>query len=91
MGYRKLMMIKPYEPLSIANLKTGEAFVVKGVELSREIGKRLADMGFTRGVEGRVVRRALFGDPLEVAILGYRVSIRKAEAAGVSVDRVAEK
>lgn len=71
--------------MTIMDLKVGDGFVVKGVELARETGKRLADMGFTQGVEGVLVRKALFGDPLEVTILGYHVSIRKAEAAGVTV------
>ena len=74
--------------MTIRDLKAGDHFVVKGVELSRETGKRLADMGFTRGVEGKVVRKALFGDPFQVYILGYQVTIRKAEAAGVSVEPV---
>jgi len=72
--------------MTILDVKPGVPFVVLGVNLGKEIGKRLADMGFTQGVEGRVVRKALFGDPLQVAILGYQVSIRKAEAAGVAID-----
>ena len=74
--------------MTIRDLKAGDSFIVRGVELTRETGKRLADMGFTRGVEGRVVRKALFGDPFQVSILGYQVTIRKAEAAGVSVELV---
>lgn len=73
--------------MTIGDLKTGDAFVVQGVELSRETGKRLADMGFTRGVRGKVIRKALLGDPFQVSILGYQVSIRKSEALGVTVDR----
>jgi len=72
--------------MTIMDLKIGDRFIVKGVDLTRETGKRLADMGFTRGAEGQVIRKALFGDPLEITILGYQVTIRKAEAAGVSVD-----
>jgi ferrous iron transport protein A len=72
--------------MTIGDLKAGDRFVVKGVDLGRETGKRLADMGFTHGVEGQVIRKALFGDPLQVSILGYQVSIRKNEALGVSVE-----
>jgi len=72
--------------MTIIDLKVGDGFIVTGVELTRETGKRLADMGFTQGVEGKLVRKALFGDPVEVSILGYHVSIRKAEAAGVTVE-----
>ncbi len=74
--------------MTIGDLKTGDSFIVKGVELSRETGKRLADMGFTKGVEGKVVRKALFGDPFQVCILGYHVSIRRAEAAGIQIERM---
>jgi len=74
--------------MTIGDLRTGDTFVIQGVELARETGKRLADMGFTQGVEGRVVRKALFGDPFQVAILGYQVSIRKAEALGVRVEKL---
>jgi Fe2+ transport system protein FeoA len=74
--------------MTILDLKKGQRFVVTGVELTREVGKRLADMGFTRGTEGHVVRKALFGDPLQVSILGYQVTIRKSEAAGVTVEQV---
>lgn len=72
--------------MTIGDLRAGDRFVVEGVNLGRETGKRLADMGFTRGVEGLVVRKALFGDPFQVSILGYQVSIRKSEALGVSVE-----
>jgi ferrous iron transport protein A len=72
--------------MSIYDLKNGDSFKVRSVILPREIGKRLADMGFTAGIEGTVVRCALFGDPLQVKIMGYDVSIRVAEAKGVLVE-----
>jgi ferrous iron transport protein A len=73
--------------MTIADLKNGDRFRIEGVTLGREIGKRLADMGFTAGVTGTVVRCALLGDPLQVRILGYDVSIRRLEAAGVQVSQ----
>lgn len=75
--------------MTIQDLKVGDEFVIVGVTLTRELGKRLADMGFTRGTRGRLVRRALLGDPLQIALLGYQISIRTAEAAGVLVERTA--
>jgi len=71
--------------LTIDNLMNGERFKVERVVLSGEIGKRLADMGFIKGIEGCVVRSALFGDPLQVKILGYDISIRRTEAQGIEV------
>lgn len=72
--------------MTILDLKRGDEFKIVGVSLTREVGKRLADMGFTKGTRGTVIRCALLGDPLQVRILGYDVSIRKSEAGGVEVE-----
>jgi ferrous iron transport protein A len=48
---------------------------------------RLLEMGLTPGVAVRVLGRAPFGDPLELELRGYRLSIRLAEAARVAVER----
>jgi Fe2+ transport system protein FeoA len=77
--------------MTIIDLKHGEEFRIRGVTLGQEIGKRLADMGFTAGTRGTVVRSALLGDPLQIRILGYNISIRKSEAAGVEVELLAER
>ncbi len=72
--------------MNILNLNRGASFKVKRVTLPRETGKRLADMGFTSGTEGVIVRSALLGDPIQIKILGYNISIRKSEAAGIIVE-----
>jgi ferrous iron transport protein A len=46
----------------------------------------LLEMGLTPGVVCRVIGRAPLGDPLEIEVRGYRLSIRRAEAARVAVD-----
>lgn len=48
---------------------------------------RLLEMGLTPGVEVRLVGRAPLGDPLELEVRGYRLSIRRTEAARVAVAR----
>ena len=70
----------------MSDLKNGAEFSVKRVTIPREIGKRLADMGFVRGAKGRVVRSALLGDPLQIRICQYDISIRRAEASGIEVE-----
>lgn len=72
----------------LSELKTGMFFRVNHVTLVKEVGKKLADMGFTSGVEGVIVRSGLLGDPVQIRILGYNVSIRKAEAAGIDVETI---
>ncbi len=72
--------------MTIFDLKYGQNFIIKHVTLPREIGKRLADMGFTEGVKGVIIRTALFGDPIQIKIMNYDISIRKSEAKGVLVE-----
>lgn len=48
--------------------------------------KRLLDLGLTPGTAVTLYKRAPGGDPLEVALRGYHLSIRKADAEGIEVD-----
>lgn len=50
------------------------------------IKRRLMDMGLTRGIEVKVRKVAPLGDPIEVTLRGYELSIRKADAALVEVE-----
>ncbi len=75
--------------MTIAMIDEGGEFVVEQVCLCRETGKRLADMGFTRGACGRIVRRGLLGGPLQVRLGDCDIMIRASEASGVEVEPVA--
>ena len=59
---------------------------VSSVELS--LGQRLLEMGLTRGSSVEFVRTAPLGDPIEIIIRGYRLSLRKHEAESIMVERV---
>jgi ferrous iron transport protein A len=72
--------------MHLSEMPQGAGFIVLNVILGKELGKRLADMGFTAGAEGAVVRRGLFRDPLQVRIRGYDILIRRYEAAGIEVE-----
>ncbi len=72
--------------MNLSELKNGDFFRVKNVRLVKEVGKKMADMGFTGGAEGTVIRSALLGDPIQIRIIGYNVSIRRSEAAGIEVE-----
>ncbi len=72
----------------ISEMPCGTSFVVRGVTVGREIGKRLADMGFTAGAEGSVVRRSFWRGPIQVRIRGYDILIREREAAAIVVDPI---
>ncbi|MDR1867261.1 MAG: FeoA domain-containing protein [Treponema sp.] len=74
--------------MNLTQIPTGATFKVVNVHLDKEIGKRLADMGFIDGNIGTVVREGLLHGPLQVQIIGYNVLIRHTEAAGIEVEIV---
>jgi len=74
--------------MTIAMMDEGSEFVVERVCLRRETGKRLADMGFTEGARGWVVRRGFFGGPIQVRLGECDLMIRTSEAEGVDVQPV---
>jgi hypothetical protein len=48
----------------------------------------LMDMGFIRGATGKVLREALLKDPIELEMMGYKISLRRAEAREIFVDEI---
>lgn len=69
----------------LSNLKPGEKGVVLKVVGDRATRRRLLDMGLTRGTEVTVVRKAPLGDPMELLLKGYNLSLRKSECENVYV------
>ena len=61
---------------------------VKVVKLHGEgaVKRRIMDMGITRGVEGYIRKVAPLGDPIEVTVRGYELSLRKADADMIEVE-----
>jgi ferrous iron transport protein A len=77
----------PASPTSLDTVAVGDTVRVLDVEGDDAVAIRLLEMGLTPGVAVRVLGRAPFGDPLELELRGYRLSIRLAEAARVTVAR----
>lgn len=63
----------------------GTAKVVK-IHGEGAVKRRIMDMGITRGVEIYVRKVAPLGDPIEVTVRGYELSLRKADAESVEVE-----
>ena len=59
----------------------GESGVIKSVSGEGRIRRRLFDMGVTPGAEVTLRKRAPLGDPIEVTLRGYELTLRKTEAA----------
>ena len=74
----------PIKPLG--GLKTGEKGKITKVGGSGAIHRRLLDMGVISGSEVEVERVAPLGDPIEVKIKGYHLTLRKEEAANIQVE-----
>ena len=53
-----------------------------------DLRKRLIEMGFHRGTTGQVIRKAPLGDPIQIRLLGYDVSLRKSEAENIHVEKI---
>jgi ferrous iron transport protein A len=68
---------------TLAELPIGQTATVKSIEGQDEIAIRLLEMGLTPGVEVKLIGSALLGDPVELEVRGYRLSLRKAEAKRV--------
>ena len=71
---------------TLRDTKVGET--VKVVKLHGEgaVKRRIMDMGITRGVEIYVRKLAPLGDPVEVTVRGYELSLRKADADMIEVE-----
>lgn len=74
-------MIKPLNEFSI-----GEKGIIKTVSGEGRLRRRLFDMGVTPGAEVVLRKKAPLGDPLEVSIRGYELTLRKTEAACVTLE-----
>jgi ferrous iron transport protein A len=71
---------------TLAQLSVGAAGKVVRVNQLDEVGVRLLEMGLTPGVEVEVLGMAPLGDPIELALRGYRLSVRRSEATRVDVE-----
>ena len=64
---------------------------VRAIEGRGTMSVRLLEMGFVPGAEVTLIKRAPLGDPLELRLRGYHVSLRKAEARLVSIEALASE
>ncbi|SHK94181.1 ferrous iron transport protein A [Anaerocolumna jejuensis DSM 15929] len=71
--------------MTLRDLKPGQAGTVVSIGEKGPLKRRIMDMGITRGVAIKVVKVAPLGDPIEINIRGYELSLRKDEAAQIEV------
>ena len=69
-------------------MPAGQRGRIAGFDLPPEQRQRLLEMGLTIGTEFELVKFAPLGDPLELKVRGYHLSLRKRDAAGIRISRL---
>ena len=71
---------------TLKDVKVGESAVVKKLHGEGPVKRRIMDMGITKGTELKVRKVAPLGDPMELSVRGYELSVRKADAAMIELE-----
>ena len=71
---------------TLKEVAVGKTVIVKKLAGDGPVKRRIMDMGITKGVEVYVRKVAPLGDPIEVTVRGYELSLRKADAEMIEVE-----
>ncbi len=71
--------------MTLNDVAVGDSCTVVRLNDSGEIRRRIMDMGITKGARIRVNKSAPLGDPIDVTVRGYHLSLRRADAANIEV------
>ncbi len=71
---------------TLKEAKVGDTVTVVKLHGEGAIKRRIMDMGITRGVSVNIRKVAPLGDPIEVTVRGYELSLRKADAEMIEVE-----
>ena len=71
---------------TLKDVKVGETVTVAKLHGEGPVKRRIMDMGITKGVDVFVRKVAPLGDPIELTVRGYELSIRKSEAEVIEVE-----
>ena len=72
--------------MTLREAAIGQTVKVKRLTGDGPVKRRIMDMGITKGVEINLRKVAPLGDPIEVTVRGYELSVRKADAAMIEVE-----
>lgn len=71
---------------TLKEIKVGQTVTVKKLHGEGAVKRRIMDMGITKGVEIFVRKVAPLGDPIEVNVRGYELTLRKEDAESIEVE-----
>ena len=72
--------------ITLKEIKVGQSAIIKKIHSDGALKRRIMDMGITKGVEVNIRKVAPLGDPVEITVRGYELSIRKADAELIEVE-----
>ena len=72
--------------MTLKDVEIGQTVKVSKLLCTGPLKRRIMDMGITKGVEVTMRKVAPLGDPLELTVRGYELSLRKAEAEAIEVE-----
>ncbi len=73
--------------MTLGELRPGEKAKVVSIGTTGAMRQRILDMGVTPNVQVRLIKIAPLGDPVEITVRGYQLSLRKSEAALIQVQK----
>ena len=71
--------------MTLKDAKIGSRIIVKRINGEGALKRRIMDMGITKGVEVYIRKVAPLGDPVEITVRGYELSLRKEDAEMIEV------
>ena len=71
---------------TLKDVRVGETVTIVKLHGEGAVKRRIMDMGLTKGVEVYVRKVAPLGDPVELTVRGYELSLRKADAESIEVE-----
>lgn len=74
--------------MTLADLKKGDRAEVLALKAKGEIRRRLLDMGIVKGTAFQILRKAPLGDPIEILVKNFNLSLRREEANYILVKKV---
>lgn len=76
--------------MKMTELKIGDKAEITTIAATGEIGSRLIDMGLVKGTRFKLIRKAPLGDPIEIMVKGFYLSLRLKEAETIEVIKIGE-
>lgn len=78
------------ELVPLTSLTVGQGACIDSIYTSKETKRHLMDLGLTRGTEIKLIKIAPLGDPLEISLRGFELTLRKSEAQLISVRKATD-